>query len=745
MFSARAKRRVRLPVLAVCLPLAVFARAPAAEDIIELDEMVVTGRAIAEVLSANTLDAAGLSANQARSSDAASLFKDIPGVSLGTGGGVSSLPSVHGLADDRVKISVNGMNITSACSNHMNPALSYAAPSNVGKAQVMAGITPVSQGGDSIGGTISVDPLAPEFAASADTPLHSGSVGGFMRSVNGNIGNNLSGRYANQDLSFDFNGSWSKANNYRSGNDGPSVAPSSFLTTNLYLRGAAKLDRGFVAADVNLQHIPYQGFPNQRMDVAENNGVLGGISLEKDFDWGKLNARVYHHQTWHKMDTLDERRTAPMPMKADGSDTGYRVRAEIPWRDVHTFRIGNEFFRQTLHDWWPGITQSQVQDFISVNNGERNRIGTFAEWQADWNDKWTTQVGLRNDMVWMDSGQVHGYYATQDDLTARLWEPGFNAADRARVDANFDATLQASYTPNDWSQYELGLARKTRSPNLYERYAWYGHNTMVTWFGDGNAYAGNLDLKPEIAYNFSLTGAWHDADEKIWSLQVSPYYTHITDYIWGQTEAVGSSGFRGMHFVNLPYADLYGADASARYAFAPESDSGRWALRGKLAYVRGVGENGLTGRPCPYAAIGLDAICNAKGWPTAGLQSPQKVNLYHMMPLHGSITLEHGLEGAWGKLNSELGVDLVDRKTTVATTYGEPQTPGYVLLNLHSSYRFKQIKLDFGVDNLLDKRYYNPLGGIDIAATYAQGFPIPGLLPVLAMGRSAYLSVNFEF
>ncbi len=719
--------------------------AEARDEAVELETLTVSDQLPGESLNDSALDTGTLSAGQARSSDTASLFKDIPGVSLGTGGGVSSLPSVHGMADDRVKISVNGMNITSACSNHMNPSLSYISPANVGKALVMAGITPVSMGGDSTGGTIVVDALAPDFASSADKPLFFASAGGFFRSANDNIGNNASVQYANQDYSFDANASWSKAINYRSGDDGPAVLPSRFLSSNLYLRAAKALDHGYIAADVGLQHIPYQGFPNQRMDVVENNAVLGGISFENQYDWGKLDGRVYHHQTWHTMDTLEERNTAPMVMKTEGSDLGYRIRAHIPWNKIHTFRIGSEFFRQTLDDWWPSTPNTGPQDFLSINNGERNRLGTFAEWQADWNADWSSQLGLRNDMVWMDTDPVHAYYPEANDLEAGIWAPGFNGADRQKTDTNFDVTAQTRYTANAWSQYEVGMARKTRSPNLYERYGWYGHNSMITWFGDGNAYAGNPDLKPEVAYNFSLTGSWHDAGEKVWSLRVSPYYTHIVDYIWGQTESIALDGFRGMQFVNLPYADLYGVDAAMRYVFAEESDTGKWAARGKLAYVRGIGKNGTSGRPCPYAEIGLSGVCDARGWPVDGLQSPDKVNLYHLMPLNGGITLENSLEGEWGSLQSEISLDLVKRKTALATTYGEPATPGYALLNVLSRYQYQNFKLDFGVDNLLDKRYFHPLGGVDIVATYEQGYPPPGLLPVAAMGRSVFVSVNVEY
>ncbi len=710
-------------------------------DTYELGTVVVTDQSSEVSSDQNSLDYSQMSSGQARSSDTASLFRDVAGVELATGGGVSSIPSVHGMADDRVKISVNGMSITSACSNHMNPSLSYIAPSNVGKAQVMAGITPVSMGGDSTGGTIAVDSLTPDFASSAEKPLFFANVSQFFRSANDNLGNNASVKYANQDYSFDANGAWSKAINYRTGNDGEAVIPSKFLTSNLYLRAAKALDNGFVAADISLQHIPYQGFPNQRMDVVENNAVMGGISFENQYDWGKLDGRVYHHQTWHTMDTLDDRNTAPHLMKAEGADLGYRVRAQIPLNDTHTFRVGSEFFRQTLEDWWPSTESTGPNEFLSINNGERNRLGTFVEWQADWNKQWTSQLGLRNDMVWMNADPVHAYYPDSQDLTAQVFAPPFNDVDRNKTDTNFDVTAQTRYTANEWSQYELGFARKTRSPNLYERYAWYGHNPMITWFGDGNAYAGNLDLNPEVAYNFSLTGSWHDSENKIWSARISPYYTHITDYIWGQTESVGIDGFRGMQFVNLPYADLYGVDATMRYVFIPESETGLWATRAKLAYVRGIGKNGMRGRDCPYT----DIVCESRGWPTGGLESPDKVNLYHIMPLNGTLTLENAVEGEWGSLQSELSVDLVKSKTTVAETYGEPVTPGYLLLNVLSRYQYKNFKLDLGVDNLLDKRYFHPLGGVDIYRTYEQGFPPPGLLPLAAMGRSVFVSLNIDY
>jgi iron complex outermembrane receptor protein len=121
---------------------------------------------------------AALAPMRAATSDTARLLLDIPGVSLYGAGGVSSLPAIRGLADDRIRIQVDGMDLMAACPNHMNSALSYIDPTRVASITVFAGITPVSVGGDSIGRH---DPgqvgTAPEFADSADLASATGQAG----------------------------------------------------------------------------------------------------------------------------------------------------------------------------------------------------------------------------------------------------------------------------------------------------------------------------------------------------------------------------------------------------------------------------------------------------------------------------------------------------------------------------------------------------------------------------------------
>ena len=175
---SRGRRATLRASLAVSTILAGWAVPALADDPPTLNDIVITAPKISVPAEAKT-NAGG---------DTARLLGDIPGLSLIPNGGVSSLPAIHGLADDRLKLLVDGMLVTAACPNHMNPALSYVDPSKVEKLDVWAGITPVSAGGDSIGGTISAKSAPPVFAQPGEGYHVGGSLSAFYRSVNDGVG-----------------------------------------------------------------------------------------------------------------------------------------------------------------------------------------------------------------------------------------------------------------------------------------------------------------------------------------------------------------------------------------------------------------------------------------------------------------------------------------------------------------------------------------------------------------------------
>ena len=743
-----------------------FAHIAVAEDT-KLPTISVTASPLvdSQTLNASTIDAEEIKSLAPATSDTASLLRNVPGLNLQGSGGVSSLPVIHGLADDRLRIKVDGMDLISACGNHMNPALSYIDPTNVSSATVFAGITPVSIGGDSIGGTILVDSAAPEFSKAGEGLLRKGEIGGFYRS-NGNArGGNLAATVAGEKVSLSYQGSTVKAENYTAGDDfkpagpaaagrgwldGDEVGSSRYKSTNQSLALALRHENHQAELKYSEQDIPYQGWPNQRMDMTDNDSEQINLNYEGQYDWGDLEARVYNEHTRHKMQFDDDKLfwygsntgiptvdgepctptggmtgcAAGMPMDTEGDNTGVTIKSDIPLSARDLLRVGVEAQDYDLDDWWdPSGKAMWPNRFWNINNGERDRMALFGEWEAEWNPQWLTQFGVRGEQVDMDTGDVQSYSMMFRPADAAA----FNAADHDKTDHNIDLTALARFTPDEMHTIEFGYARKTRSPNLYERYTWSRHGMamrMINWAGDGNGYVGNLDLDPEIAHTVSATFDWHDAAQEKWGLQLTPYYTHTDDYI-DAARCSGDSGpgavcttanltatdaFVYLQFVNQA-ARIYGIDVSGHFPLAENTPYGSFTATGMLNYVRGKNDD-------------------------------TDDNLYNIMPLNAKLAVVHHLKN-W---TNTVELELVDEKDEVSWERNELETSGYGLVHLRSSYEWKQVRVDIGVENLLDKFYDDPLGG----AYLGQGKTMPGTgvpwgVSVPGMGRSVYTGVNYKF
>ncbi len=703
---------------------------------------------------------------RAQTSDTARLLDGEPGVSLYQAGGVSSMPVIRGLADDRIRIKVDGMDLISACANHMNTPLSYIDPANVSSIKVYAGVAPVSVGGDSIGGTIKVESVSPEFAQSENGLLHKGQVGTFYRSNNDARGANFSATIANDTFSARYTGSVVEANNYKAGGDfkaaalaaygrgwlsGDTVGSTAYKSENHAMAFALKHGNHLLEFKVGLQNIPYQGFVNQRMDMTNNDSQQYNLKYTGQYDWGSLQVASYHERTRHSMDFGKDKQywynsaamgnppvynIAGMPMDTRGSNTGASLKADIFLNDRDLLKVGTEYQRYRLDDWWSPLANSSMMGpntFQNINNGQRDRYDVFAEWEAKWNKEWMTQFGLRSSTVKMDTGNVHGYYNGAVMGNTPYGDPSnpssisgaFNSVDRSRTDHNIDVTAIARFTPDSTKILEMGYSMKMRSPNLYERYTWSSKSSMDTnmnnWVGDGNGYVGNMNLKPETAHTLSVTGELHDAQHEQWNLRVSPYFSYVTDYIdavsCSAVHGANCPSVRGDGFVNLSLANqtarLYGADISSNFILGSTENFGNFKVMGVVNYVRG--KNVTTGD-----------------------------DLYNIMPLNGKFALEQRL-GAWTNLAE---VKLVSAKDDVSDVRKEMHTQGYGLLNLYSSYNWEKVRLDVGVENVFDKLYYYPLGGAYLGqgATMLSGATAPKYgTAVPSMGRSINVGLTINF
>ncbi|MYM81636.1 TonB-dependent receptor [Duganella sp. FT50W] len=646
-------------------------------------------------------------------SDAALLLSSTPGYSVAQAGGVSGLPFINGLGDDRLKIRIDGMEITSACANHMNAPLSYLDPTQVGRIEVLAGVTPVSAGGDSIGGTITVQSGAPQFAETAGQLRTSGRVTLSGRSNGEAVNGGVSAGIASDTLSFGYSAAYARGHSYEDG-DGNRVLGSLYESINQSAVLAMRDQDQQLTVRAGVQHIPYQGFPNQYMDMTDNTGKFVNADYLRRFGWGALEANLYWQRTDHEMGFFSPERPGTMPMVTHGRNLGYALKATLPVSDAVRLRVGQEYHTFRLEDFWPAVSGSMMMGpntYVNIHNGQRDRIAVYGEAETVHNAQWTSLLGARWESVRMDAGAVQPYSTAMMNAADAAAATAFNARERHQRDGNLDLTALARYEADAMTTLELAAARKTRSPNLYERYAW-GRGTMAmtmtNWFGDGNGYVGNIDLKPETAYTLAVTAHWHGgAGAQAWFVKLNPYINRVQDYIdvdvLGQFTPYGKQSTATLlRFANHD-ARLYGANLSWSVPLAASLK-----FNGNAAYTRGKRSDG-----------GGD--------------------LYHVMPRNALLTLEHA-SGAW---TNQLEAKLVARKDHADARRLEPQTGGYGLLNVRGNYQWqKNLRVSVGVSNLLDKLYADPMAGVYLSGLQRQG----GTLQALpGYGRSLDIGLTLTF
>lgn len=737
---------------AALVPFQVGAQQPASTGI-TLQEITVSAPKIEDSskseLGASSLEKQDIAPKRASTSDTAQLLADTPGVSLVGGGGLSSIPVIHGMADERLNIQVNGMGLLPACPNHMNTPLSYIDPTSVDSIKVYAGVPPVSVGGDSIGGSILVSSPAPKFARAGEAPLFEGSIGALYRSNNKAEGGHLRATTASENVSFSYSGSRIDSENYRAARafhaagpatigarwlDGDVVGSSAFEATNQDIGIAARYKTHLFQLNLSKQDIPYEGFPNQRMDLTNNDSTVYNLAYKGGFEWGDLEARVYRQRIEHTMDMGPDRifgdftdpytginyHLSLMPMVTEAKLLGSKLQANVMPTDEDTIRVGVETQYFILYDWWPGIGGGMANTFWNIDYGTRKRTSLFAEWETKWSPHWTTLSGLRAEHVKSDAGPVQGY---NGDLKWTTDAEAFNALDHKRVFKSFDLTALLRYEPDAQRTFDFGYARKSRAPSLYQLYPWSTDEmamTMNNFSGDGGGYVGNLDLRQEIAHTISTSGDWHDPRREKWNLRATLYLTHIKDYISAERcrisncpldKLTATDKFVALQYVNQT-ARIYGVDLSGNVYLGSTERFGNFTLKGLLNYLR-------------------------------GKETSTGDNLFNMMPLNGKLILVHR-QNQW---TNAAEVQMVAAKKHISRVRNEVTAPGYTLLNLRSSVQLgRKARFDFAIENALNRFYQHPLGGAYVGQgstmfldSMQYGNYVPG------MGRSYNVAFSLDF
>ncbi|WP_246543492.1 TonB-dependent receptor [Novosphingobium profundi] len=701
-------RRARTALLAGSMLLPLFATRAEAEEAADPRPIaVVEGHKPDPTIAATSLSGEDLHRQAGAASDTASVLSAIAGVSANTGGGFSAMPALRGLSEQRLRVLVDGQPIDQSCPNDMNSPLSYTNPQTLGSVLVTPGIAPVSLGGDNIGGVIAVESAAPVFSSS-EALLVKGSASSYYRSNGNAFGGSAALTMATRTFSATYTGAYTQSDNYKAGGKLGTVHSSEYAKTDQALALALKTGAGLFELKGGYHYSPYEGFVNQWMDMTDNRSWFVQGRFRGSYDWGNLDLSASYRDTRHKMNFLADKLPGDMPMNTTVHTFTSAAKFEVPLAEHQIVRAGLEYHHQWLNDTWPPVAGSSMMGpdaFVNINAAHRDRIGAYGEWQADWSDTLTTTAGLRFDRVAMDTGDVQPYGTGMMQAADVAAAAAFNAQGHRRVDGNWSGSALTRWTASDALTVELGYAHKARSPNIYERYTW-GQGSMASrmigWYGDGNGYVGNLDLKPERAD--TVSAALQLTPARGVSLKVSPYYTHVDDYIDAAYLQDLDSQFVQLRFANVQAA-FYGLDVSANALVQGTAQEGT-SLRATLAWVH-------------------------------GQNLSDDLPLYHQMPLNAKLAVLHRS----GALELSGSVEWVDRKDRVDTRRNEPVTSAYALFNLGAAYALAGWRLGLEATNLFDKGYYLPLGGMALG-----DYDVSGTLrPVAGQGRSVNVTLGTSF
>ena len=672
----------------------------AAEEPTVLPDITVEG-AVAEEPSIFRID---LEQVPATTPDTAALLRRAPGANVNRNGPLTGIAQYRGMYGDRVNVQVNGIHINTGGPNGMDPPLSYIPRDQLDSLEVIRGISPVSKGQETIGGTVIANTRRSDFSTT-DGITPSIDVRGGGATVDDSWNASTTASVASRNHKLDLFGSREKGGNIEFSRG--KIKPSRHERNNFGGGYGFRTGAHEFSLDFRRNETDPTGTPALPMDIIDINtsivqggydGEIGGYTLHADAYWTDVN---------HKMSNF-KLRNPPNPMmtrlnNATADGKGYRIDLSVPLLSG-MLMVGTDGNFDEHDSTIVDPVNNPMFRVVNFNDATRDVYGAFAEWNGTVVGDWALQLGARYNRVNSDADDVYSSMAGMNPNVNKL-QTRFNAADRDKSEDNFDLVASLSYPVSSRTTFSVEAGRKTRAPSYQERYLWLPLQA-TNGLADGNNYVGDINLDSEKAYEVGMGLDWYGS-----RFYVEPriFYRYVDDYIQGTPSTdptvIKVSTMGGdptpLQFSNVD-AKLYGADAAWGATLG-----GNWRLDGIVSYVRGERDD-----------INDD--------------------LYRIAPLNGTATLTYQRDRWWTALE---GV-VYAKQNKVSKTNNEEKTDGYQLLHLRGGIDLgKGLVFMAGIENLFDSKAADHLAGINRVNTsdLAAGDRLPG------PGRNFFATLQYHY
>lgn len=658
------------------------------------------------------------------SPDAGDLLRRLPGANINKNGELTGIAQYRGMFGNRVNVAINGMPISSGGPNAMDSPLHYAPLAMLEAITLHRGITPVSTGMETIGGSLDASTFRGDFKGS-DFEFNSKIYLGGQTLNNGDVANAFFS-LANEQHLF-------RANLLReSGDDSDfangTITPSSYKRDRFDIGYGFKTGKHILNLDYAVNNTGDTGTPALPMDILSIDSKLSRAEYRWEGIERNLLLRLSNNDIAHVMTNYHLRRPpqgtamvmAPMMYRStEATSDNQSVLLQMEQDDrngLWRYGLDGHFANHEADIRNPNMASFFVQNFNEV---EKEIIGLFVEKEVEVRQQSLLEAGIRANHYSLKSGTVSANLNPMNLATgmplmlnnmAGSLASTFNNADRTIRDVNFDWFAKYSYHQSPETTLYVGLARKSRSPSYQESFLWMPMES-TGGLADGKTYIGNLNLDSEIAHEIEIGIDWNDKD---FTLSPRLFYKQVNDYIQGtpsqNTQAntlsmmmanMGMGSPNPLQFNNVD-AEIYGFDMEAGYTL-----STNWYLRSIVSV-------------------------------TQGKRKDIDDNLYRMAPANFSLALDYLTQ------NWVLTVESIAyaRQSKVSDTNLETQTAGYALINTSAEVQLPgNIGLGVGINNLFDRNYRDHLAGYNRA--FNPDIALRDRLP--GLGRNLYARLIWDF
>lgn len=628
----------------------------------------------------------------APAADAGEFLRAITGVDGIRMGGHGIDPVIRGQAQSRLDIDLDGASVNGGCPNRMDPPTSYAPIETYDRIEITRGVKTLTEGPGATGGRVSFMRLTEPLA---EGERMRGQVGAGYGS-NGPRWNGFADVTAGGTQGYArLLGHYTDADNYEDGN-GDEVRSSFTSYGGAAILGYVPSETTSVELTVERNRTDDALYAGAGMDApeTENDSVL----LKTRYDTWQFE--LYRSEVEHVMDnyTLRDPASPMMLMRVPStSDTTGGMLSKM-------LEVGSTVW--TLGVDYQGVEQdaTRYNDYNDTINSvlwpdaQIDTAGVFAEMDRPLGTAQMLRLGLRYDQVESEAGR------------ADVQPPGMLMSPNELYTLYYGLTAEQR-TERLWSAlggWELTLDRLpgrlfvtassvARAADATERFiASNGAPDTMRWVGNPD-----IDAERHNQLEVGLALA-----RRGWTVDTSVYYDRVNDYILRDRAHLQDGILLDDNTTIYRNVDatLYGAELDWNQSWTE-----RWRSQVGVAYVHA--QNTTDDR--------------------AIAQTP---------PLTGTFAVIYGPR-SWelgARLRATDDQNRVDDDINTGSGLDAGPTGGYAVLDLFGRYNIgRQLRIDYGVDNLFDRYYYEHLNKPNAFET--------DVIRVAEPGRSVWLKATAQF